>query len=331
LTHRAALVGCGAIGSRYADDPRVPGIYSHAAAYDRCPATQLIAVCDVDRAAAAACGARWKVDAVYTDSDALLDQEQPAIVSICTPDATHEALVERALTSPGIKAVIAEKPLAMSVDRARVLQHLAAERGVVLAVNYPRRYSPGHQALRTAIRGGEIGGVQHVTGLYTKGIRHNGSHWFDLARFLVDEITQVVAAPSGSGGDDADPSLDVWMQFAGGATAQLGACDAAAFSVFEMDIIGTRGRLRIIDSGHTVQRHSVEESRYYSGYYALSEASLAANDMRDTSLYLVEDVVRCIEHSGTPACSAADGVAALAVAEAACAAARSGQLQRIDL
>ncbi|HLM69345.1 MAG TPA: hypothetical protein VK358_17530, partial [Longimicrobium sp.] len=61
---RAALVGCGMIGSRFADDPRMRGdVFTHAEAYTRSERTELVAVCDAGAEAAAGCGARWGVPA----------------------------------------------------------------------------------------------------------------------------------------------------------------------------------------------------------------------------------------------------------------------------
>src|SRR5262245_50029064 len=92
---RAALIGCGQIGSQFTEDPLAAsmGVSTHAQAYHCCPDTKLVAVCDVKLNKAKDCAARWQVPAAYDDPLQLLLQEQPQIVSICTPDATHYELV----------------------------------------------------------------------------------------------------------------------------------------------------------------------------------------------------------------------------------------------
>jgi hypothetical protein len=50
VTYRAAVVGCGRIGSTLADDPLLAGdVMTHAEAYVVCPDTELVAVVDTDQ------------------------------------------------------------------------------------------------------------------------------------------------------------------------------------------------------------------------------------------------------------------------------------------
>jgi len=315
MGYRAALIGCGKIGSEFADDPRVEGIYSHAGAYDACSKTTLVAVCDTDLERSNRCGDRWGVAARYSDPKQLLREQQPDIVSICTPDQTHNSLLRVVLESPGVRAVLAEKPLALSVDEAADLVEQARRRGVILAVNYVRRYASSHVKLREFLASRGIGDIQSVSGAYTKGIFHNGTHWFDLARYLVGEIVEVRgihnrATPS------EDPTLDACLKFESGARGYLHGCDAACFTILEMDLLGTLGRVRIVDSGHRIEFYDVRESPYYSGYLNLSSREDLAGGFHNVLLNAVEDLVESLEQKRSPRCSGEDGLAALKIATA---------------
>jgi predicted dehydrogenase len=324
---RAALIGCGRIGSEFADDPRVAGVYTHAGAF-AASAVEFAAVCDVDAARAARCARRWGVAQAFTDVDAMLEQVRPAVVSVCTPDETHAAILRRVLASADVRAILAEKPLAQTTQDADALVRTARERGVVLAVNYSRRYSAGHARVREMIAAGRIGTVQAVSGFYTKGVLHNGTHWFDLARWLVGEIAAVQAFTPSSG--VADPTLDVRVEFDNGAAGFLHGCAADAFAIFEMDVVGTEGRVRLVDAGHTVQIQAVGDSPHYSGYRALLPAQLHGGGFDDVLLHAVADLLDCLDgRAARPRCSAADGLAALRVAEAAMASAGHGR--RVEL
>ena len=59
-------------------------------------------------------------------------------------------------TAPGVRAILAEKPLALDAATARALAARARECGVVLAVNYTRRFAPAFRRLQP-------GEVQHVS------------------------------------------------------------------------------------------------------------------------------------------------------------------------
>lgn len=314
--YRAALIGCGRMGGGLPSDVQTHGVQTHAAAYAACPDTTLVAVCDRDRRRATQCAQRWDGAAVFTDVARLMAEQRPEIVSICTPDSTHADVLETVLQANSVRAVLVEKPFTLDVPRAEALVARAEQQGTIVAVNYTRRYSPGHHQARKRIGNGGLGHVQNVSGLYTKGVVHNGTHWFDLARWLVGEIVEVRAFQLKQD-ESNDPSLDVRMTFEGGAVGYLQAVQVDAISVFEMDIVGTLGRLRLVDAGHRIEEFEISESPHYRGYDAYVRLTERDGGMADCLLRAVEDLVHCVVSRATPLCSGHDGLAALRVAKAA--------------
>jgi predicted dehydrogenase len=299
--------GCGAIGA----PPRVPphpdvGVMTHGGAYAACSVPALVAACDPDPERAGALGV-----AADTDPEQLLAEARPELVSVATPDATHAAVIERCLRADSVRGVLAEKPLALEAGEARALVALASERGVVLAVNYTRRFAPAFRALDTTA----LGALQHVSGTYVKGLAHNGTHWLDLLRMLAGEPVTVRGWDRlGEPGDD--PTLDAELTLAGGAGVRLAGLDTHGFTAFEMELTGTLGRLRIAESGHVIERFAVAGDARYPGYRVLEPVERVNGAMRDGTLHAVRDLVRCVREGGEPACGGADGVAALALVEA---------------
>jgi len=325
-TYRAAVLGCGRIGSTFADDNAKLGIYSHAEAYATLPQTVLAAVCDADPARLAACAERWNVPARYDSVSALLAEAAPEVVSICTPDATHFTLGMMALDAPSTRAILMEKPLALRLDDARTLVARARERRIPVLVNYSRRYATSHMTLRQAISKGELGQVQTVAGYYTKGMIHNGTHWIDLSRFLLGEVTRVRGFAAAQPASD-DPTVDARLEFASGATGYLHGCDESAFSIFEMDVVGTKGRVRLTDSGHKFESFAVVDCAHYSGYRSLAPTMGIEGGLRDVTLHAAEDLVACLQSPGRePVCSAEDALKALEIAFAARDSAISGEV-----
>ena len=147
-TYRAAVIGCGRIGSELAADPKVQGISTHAGAYTACPQTRLVTVCDSLPERLTRCADRWGVAARYSDPLKMLSAEQPEIVSICTPDATHYELALAAMETESCRAILIEKPLAMSSAHGAELVQKARSCNITLAVNYTRRYARGFEQLR---------------------------------------------------------------------------------------------------------------------------------------------------------------------------------------
>ena len=322
--YRAAVIGCGKMGSEFADDPRQKNIYAHAHAYALCERTQLVAVCDADAGRLTRCAERWKVERAYRDARELLDAEHPELVSICTPDATHYELIRAALESPGVYGVLAEKPLALNLAQADELVALAHARGIVLAVNYSRRYSNNHARLRDRIQSGVLGQLETVHGYYTKGTLHNGTHWFDLLRYLAGEVTRVWGV-NRRGEKCDDPTLDATLELEHGAFATLRGLDANKYTLFEMDVVGTAGRAQILDSGQTIEYACVAPSEFYSNYQMLTHTDTDAAGMGDVTLHAIHDLVECVETGRSPRCSAQDARAALAIGTAILESAQLGE------
>ncbi len=301
---RAAVLGCGMIGAGTGEPHPDVGVMTHCGAYVAHPETELVAVADPERADIAA--ARWNARA-YADPHALLAAEQPEIVSVATPDHTHAELVAACLRTPSVRAVLAEKPLALSLADARALVDEA--QGRVLAVNYTRRFAPAFQRLA-----GELGEIQHVSGVYVKGLKHNGTHWLDLLRLLAGEPT-VTRGWDRLHEAGEDPSLDAELTLANGAGVRLAALDTTRFTAFEMDIVLTDGRVRVLEGGHVIERHRADADPRNPGYRVLIEQPRETGTLRDGVLHAVSDVVRCVSTGETPACSGQDAVKALELAE----------------
>lgn len=310
--YRAAVIGCGRIGSLVADSREALGVYSHAEAYAVCPSTELVAVGDRDLEKAKQCAQRWHVPQSFDSAGELFDVVAPEIVSICTPNETHFDIGMAALGIPGIKALLMEKPLALEPEQAVALALRAEERGVLLAVNYSRRYSAGFGTLRDRIRAGFLGRIQTVNGFYTKGVIHNGTHWFDLARFLLGEVKRVWGFGQCV---ESDSELHARLEFASGAAGYLHSCDGEAYAIFEMDIVGTHGRVRIVDLGHEMEVFTARESVRHSGYRELTRVGEPHPSLRDLTLHAVEDLAGCLDEPGRlPLCSASDALQALEIA-----------------
>ena len=322
MTRRAAVIGCGFIGA----SPVLPGsgIQSHAAAWAHHPGVDLAGLADPDPERLRAAAIRWKVTSVYSTADELLDRVKPEIVSLCSPDATHGELLDRILDAPSVRAVLAEKPLALDLAEAEAVVAKAEARGIVLAVNYVRRFAPSHRELRQWLQGDPIGRIELVRGSYVRGLKHNGTHWFDLARFLIGEVMGVrgfgVVAEGAS-----DATIDVDMEFKTGARGTLHGLREVPCSVFEMDLIGPQGRVRVIDSGQRFEVFNVGPSRRFHGFGELVPAIGPTGGLGDVLMHAAKDLIEALETGRPPACTGGDAVIALALAEQAIADARSGE------
>ena len=247
---RAAIIGCGRVAGGY-DEKTAPEIVNtHAKAYQLQPATELVAAADLDVQKARKFVARWAIPAAYSDVAEMLAAEHPDIVSICTPDRTHAAMLEMCLECPSIKAVWCEKPLATDVNEAEAIVSTYAKRGVVLAVNYTRRWNEQIQRIKRALQRHEMGTIQKVIVYYTKGICHNGSHAVDLLLDWFGEVSKMQLLGSHVDFVADDPTVDAHLVF-GDISVYLLGLDEREYTLFEIDILGTLGRVKVKSGGQT--------------------------------------------------------------------------------
>ena len=328
--YRAGIIGCGKIASEYADDPfRKGDVFTHAEAYFVHPDTELVAICDTDGERLNRCGQRWNINARYLNILDMIETENLNVVSVCTPDNTHHSVIKEILSNPGnIKLILSEKPLATSIKEAQELIDLSKSRDVVISVVYMRRFAENYHALKDFIHSGELGKIQAVSGWYTKGVTHNGTHWFDALRFLVGEVDWVRAWAQVEGSLD-DPTLDVMLGMENGALASLRACDERYYTVFEMEILGTQGRIRSVDSGFQIEHSSVVDSNRYQGYKELELTQKTFGNRINLLLHAVEDAVATLKTGKPPACSGEDGLEALRIAASAIESARIGEVVQV--
>jgi predicted dehydrogenase len=83
-----------------------------------------------------------------------------------------------------------------------------------------------------------------------------------------------------------------------------------------MDIVGTKRRIRLLDSGLAVESSEARPSAEFAGYQVLGAATTTRSGFDDPALRVIEDLVRVIESGGRPRCTLEDGARAVVVAEA---------------
>ena len=189
---RFGLLGAGRIGK------------VHARAISGNADATLVAVADAMAPAAAAIAAEYGC-AVRTIEQILAASDIDAVI-ICTPTDTHADLIERFARAG--KAIFCEKPVDLSLSRVKACLKVAAESQAKLMVGFNRRFDPHFAAVRAVIDAGRIGNVEMVTitsrdpgappAAYIKvsgGIfRDMTIHDFDMARFLLGEEVATVQA-----------------------------------------------------------------------------------------------------------------------------------------
>ncbi|MBI2569582.1 MAG: Gfo/Idh/MocA family oxidoreductase [Candidatus Schekmanbacteria bacterium] len=355
--HRAALIGCGRIGSLLEDDPLRGKPCTHAGAMSAlADRLALVALCDVDAARLAAAGERWGVPALYRSAAEMLAAERPDIVVVAAPTRLHAALTMEA-SRCGARGVLCEKPLAWSVDEARKMIRHCRERGTALLINHERRFDPHFRLARRLIRDGQIGPVRSLVGKVVtafgkdlaQGVRadawrcpdedgdlvghgplaHDGTHLIDAIRFLTGaEVSWVSARVDVDSAARIDHSAAALLELTGGAHVFLEAGGRRDYFEFSLEVDGRDGRLRI---GNGIWELALgQTSARYTGFRDLvpgqppapsADEQLAANPW----VGAVAELLDAVDGGREPESSGADGLAALSVIAAIHQSARTGR------
>jgi len=136
------------------------------------------------------------------------------VVHDCAPNLEHFWINRGAITAG--KAILSEKPLTADPAESGELARLAESRNVPTAVNFVYRHYGALQRLRTMVAEGALGPIYAARGAYlqdwllyesdwdwrvdsgaggpSRAMADIGSHWCDLARFLLgQEVSEVCA------------------------------------------------------------------------------------------------------------------------------------------
>ncbi|MCJ7766970.1 Gfo/Idh/MocA family oxidoreductase [Candidatus Bathyarchaeota archaeon] len=306
---RAVVIGCGAVGSLYDEGRQDLDPYSHAGAYKANSATELVAGADINPERRKSFELMWKVK-TYENYLSMLTQEKADIVSVCTWPDSHVKIIQASINC-GARLIFCEKPLSDSVPDARKALEACKARKVILAVNHLRRWDTAHQQIRDFINAGNLGEVQHVTVHYSGHISNTGSHIVDLLRFFFGAIHWIRAFKhlNSSGSEEM---LDAYIMMRNGVTCTIAGCVRKFYEVFDWDVLGTRGRLRIEDLGYRVQLWRVGMHSRFTNTHVLVETSPPfATPMRGVMLAAVDNLVRCLKENAVPLDSGVDGLVAL--------------------
>lgn len=218
---KTAVIGAGRMGRRHVAVARNAGL-------------DLAGIADQSRDALAQAKLEGNIDdaLLYDDAARMLQERRPGCVIIATTAPSHAHYVELAVKS-GAKFVLCEKPLGVSIAECDRVLELCARNGVRLAVNHQMRYMEQYTIPKSLVSGPEIGGLTSVTVVAGNfGIAMNGTHYFEMFRFMTGESPAEVSAwfsrnsvPNPRGPEFEDRAGVVRAVTAGGTRFYLDASD----------------------------------------------------------------------------------------------------------
>ncbi len=318
---RVAVIGCGPIGNLHAH--AITGS-SHA---------RLVAVCDPDASRRDALAGQTGVPG-FAAVEALLAEHTLDAVTIATPDHLH---VQPALAAIAAGChVFCEKPLAAELADAQRIAQAAADRPVLLGVDYNRRFACGYRAARRLLDESAIGQLMRVTIDVSDATppaavaRHPYvifttllTHHFDLLRWFAGEASQLQATAGPNSNATLVRDVTVECTLAGGIPGTLTAryVDDQPRTRERMALVGTRGQLVVDDAvGKVTLERDGQAAEVLTRQPQSYDDAFAATISEHVRTFFAS-----LAQGQPPPVTVRDGLAGLRWAEAIIASLKSGQ------
>lgn len=119
------------------------------------------AITDLDRERAESVAETFGIEMVYDSAEELLGDQSIEVVDIAVPASEQPAILSAALAAG--KHVLAQKPLATSLEIAQQLADAAQSSGLVVGVNQQMRFDEGIAAAHAMVSEGWIGSVSGMS------------------------------------------------------------------------------------------------------------------------------------------------------------------------
>jgi predicted dehydrogenase len=168
-SYRVGIVGCGARST------------AHAAGWAANESVAITAVADPIEERRDALGAAHGVapDQRYPDFKDMLEHANLDFISVATKPEVREPVVISAVAN-GIKGILCEKPMALSLGEAHRIHSSCAENGIPLVINHQKRHLTEWQRLAKMCADGELGAIERIEASSYGNLASQGTHVLDM-------------------------------------------------------------------------------------------------------------------------------------------------------
>lgn len=180
---RVAVIGVGRMGRRHIEVAKSLGL-------------ELAGICDMSPDALAAAGKDYGIstEGQFTDAQSMLKKVRPDCVIIATTSPTHCTYTCMAAEA-GAKYILCEKPMATSLSDCDRMIDACKNSGSRLSINHQMRFMQQYTEPKRLMQSDAYGGLASVTVVGGNfGLAMNGTHYFEMFRYLTDEDPDIAQA-----------------------------------------------------------------------------------------------------------------------------------------
>jgi predicted dehydrogenase len=131
---------------------------------------------------------------LFADAREMIERTKPELTVIATTAPSHASFVCLAADS-GAKAILCEKPMATSLADCDRMVEACRKSGTRLAINHQMRFMEQYTLPKSLVEEPSFGGLASVTVVAGNfGVAMNGSHYFEMFRYVTGEMPATVSA-----------------------------------------------------------------------------------------------------------------------------------------
>lgn len=331
---RAVMVGCGGMSRAWLD------------AASKTPDLEIVGLVDVIEDAARTRAAEYHLE------DAVIGTDLSPVLTRTSPDAVFNCTIPEAHTSVTLTAlehgchVLSEKPMADTMEHARMMVEAAQKAGKLFAVIQNRRYDNGIRRTRAFLQSGELGSLTTVNSDFYIGAHFGGFrdhmqhvllldmaiHTFDAARFLTGADPVAVYChewnPTGSWYDHDASAVAVFEMSNGLIYTYRGSwCAEGLPTTWESDwrFIGQNGSVTWDGNAQLQAQIVAATGGFHSTYQDIAVPLYDGVDDVAGHRSLIQEFVSCIQTGTEPGTVGTDNIKSLAMVFGAIESAETGK------
>jgi predicted dehydrogenase len=264
--------------------------------------SEVYAVASSDIARAKEYASKFNASKFYNSYEELVKDERIDIIYIATPHAFHYEQALLCLNNH--KPVLCEKPLSLSQKQTAEIFAVATEKKLFLMEGMWTRFMPFLEKILSLIKNNVIGSPQYINAdfgftapvdfngrLYNKSL--GGGSILDIGVYCIFLVTLLFGKPSAIQSlsklteTGVDAYANMIMQYPGGETAHL--LTSIIFNTaIEVEIIGTKGRIKIDSPWYKATAFSVHSVNGESQNFSMPHASNGFE-------YEIREVMHCLD------------------------------------
>ncbi len=270
--YTVAIIGTGRVGTQFDFDPALPD--NHADAITLSDAFTLVAGVNRGREKLDIFGSRYKIDALYHDYREMLEVVGPDVCIIATHPELHREMVEGCAAAPTTRAIICEKPMALSLEECDAMINACRGTDVLLQINHNRRWHGQLLKVKELLDSGAIGDFNHIYCYMDGGkpapwwraenegpLLHDFTHYFDLMDMYAGEVDWLCGM--------AEQRIRPWavedfaaafIKFKSGVTGLISGAELSEYDDSGIELRGSTGVIRI--KGEGVELFQTEQDVY---------------------------------------------------------------------